>query len=230
MGSRFNVDEDILVRSQIGFTDNRKHMGFHKTDHWPFLTVDSSSEFIMNTALQGKDSIIDFFAEEGLIADFRQHSAYEKQGIEWIDTRAIDMFKLITSTFRGKFQFYFTTKHFRYAAHTFEARVILLRYFWKLYSSFYWYIRDRKFRKQHREDIKDRFSIYHDVIDEWEERLSENKFHGGKQPDAADFKMFSLCSQHNHMFMVRMLMKGRGKDTQFENWYKDMDILTSNKY
>lgn len=155
-GIKFEVEEDNLLRSKFGFRDSRMDMGFTKKDNWPFLIVDSSSEIIDSAVVQGKDGIIEYFAEQGLIADNRNHSAYEKQGLEFVDFTAIPMFQLLASPLKGNIQFYFSSKHFRYASVSYEASKILMRYIWKINSAVYSYIAGRRFRKENRDKVKNR--------------------------------------------------------------------------
>lgn len=37
------------------------------------------------------------------------------------------------------------------------------------------------------------------VLKEWEFKLAKETFHGGKTPDAADFKCYSAIQMHQHM-------------------------------
>lgn len=109
-------------------------MGFTKNDYWPFLIVDSSTEMVYTTEVQGKDDIIKYFLDLGLIRDYCTHSAYEKQGLQWINDKAIPVYDLLKHTLRGKLQYYFTSKNFRYQKSSYEASVILRGYLWKLYK------------------------------------------------------------------------------------------------
>lgn len=62
-------------------------MGYTKNDLWPFLIIDSSTEMLDTTEVQGKDAIIKYFQEKGLMQDVKSHSAYEKQGFAWIEEK-----------------------------------------------------------------------------------------------------------------------------------------------
>lgn len=227
----FYLEEDNILRSKLGLRDLRKDMGFSKNDYWPFLVVDSSSEMLDTAGIQGKDNIIEYFVNHGLMRNVRTHSAFETQGLEWIEKKAIPSFDLLKSTFKGKFQFYFTSKNFRYARTTTEASAILRNYLWKIVRAFYFHFKEYSKRKQIRSEIKDRFQIFHELIDEWEQMLSDNRYHGGKEPDAVDFKFYSLCNAHIHMFIMKRLLQARGgEDTKFRVWYQTMHQSCRNTF
>lgn len=198
-------------------------MGFGKDDQWPFLIIDSSTELLDTGEIQGKDSIVEYFVARDLIQDVKTHSAYEKQGIEWVVDRAIPAYDLLKSNLRGKYQYYFVSKGMAYRKPTIEAGTIVREALWKFYKPLHYHVMDYRIRKTLREEIKNRFQIFHDTIDEWEARLDGNRFHGGNLPDAADFKMYSLAFAHNHMFSVKKLLKSRGdREPKFNNWFVSM--------
>lgn len=219
----FYIEEDNILRSKFGFKDSRYAMGYSKKDNWPFLIVDSSSEEIDTASLQGKDSIIQYFQEQKLMGDVKNHSAYEKQGLKWVEETAIPAYNLLKSTFKGRFQYSFTSKNFRFGRIQYEGSKIISSYLWKILKVFYFYFKDASLRKEYRDLLKHRYQRMHDVFDEWETRLGEGPYHGGNSPDAADFKMFSLAYSHNHMFAIQKLLKSRGEEDQsFLVWYKRM--------
>ena len=227
----FHIEEDNTLRSKIGITDIRKEMGFSKQDLWPFLIVDSSSNFIDTGEVQGKDFIVEFFMNQGLLHDIRTHSAYEKQGVDWINLRAIPAYELLKATFKGKFQYYFVSKNFAHSKTSIEAGKILREYLWKFYKPFHFHITEIKQRRGMKEEIKNRFQNLHEVIDEWETRLGDKKFHGGESPDAADFKMFSATFAHYHMYSVKKVLKSRGGfEQKFNAWYATMKHELHNKF
>lgn len=227
----FHLEEDNILRSKLGLRDIRKDMGFTKNDTWPFLIVDSSSESIETAAIQGKDNIMDYFQTQGLMTDVRTHSAYETQGLAWVEDKAIPAFDLLKSTLRGRFQFNFTSKSFRYSQPSLEASKILSKYIWKIYRTFYFHLKSFKTRREVRDQIKNRFQLFHEMLDEWEKRLGEHRYHGGNRPDAVDFKMYSLSTAHHHMFTVKKLLSARSnKDSKFDKWYKDMNNNCRNSF
>jgi hypothetical protein len=220
----FYIEEDNILRSKLGFKDSRYAMGYSKKDNWPFLIVDSSSEQINSTSLQGKESIIQYFQEQKIMGEVKNYSVYEKQGLEWIEETAIPAYNLLKSTFRGRFQYSFTSKNFRYGKIQYEGSRIISAYLWKILKTFYFYFKDTSLRREYKDLLKHRYQRMHDVFDEWEERLSNESYHGGNSPDAADFKMFSLAYSHNHMFCIQKLLKSRGdEDQKFLVWYKKMN-------
>lgn len=220
----FHLEEDNCLWSKIGLRDIRKDMGFSKDDKWPFLLVDSSTPNLPTADLQGKDNIVKYFTEINLMTDVMNHSGYEKQGLSFVTEKAIPAFELLKLTLKGLLQFYFTSKNFRYSKVTFQYRIIQKSFIWKIFKSFYYYIAKFSIRWSNRENVKQRYQIFHDVIDEWEKRLDKNNFHGGKEPDAADFKMYSLCNAHMHMFVVKNLLNTRNSDeSKFKLWYQLMN-------
>ena len=227
----FHLEEDNWLRSKFGFRDIRKDMGFSKEDKWPFLIVDSSTPSLPSTELQGKDSIIQYFKEINLMSDVMKHSGYEKQGLTFIIEKAIPAFDLLKSTLKGNIQFYLTTKNFRYARSTLQSKEVLRKFLWKVFKSFYYYSLNLPNRFSNNARIKERYQIFHDIIDEWETRLGKNNFHGGDEPDAADFKMYSLWNAHMHMFIMKNLLNARGKeDTKFKLWYQLMHQACQNTF
>ncbi|CAI2372762.1 unnamed protein product [Moneuplotes crassus] len=219
----FHVEEDNTLRSKIGLTDIRKEMGFGKDDQWPFLIVDSSTDMLDTAEVQGKDNIVRYFLDLGLLKDVKTYSAYESQGIDWINQTAVPAYNLMKHTLRGKFQYYFVSKNFLHMKVSIEAGKILRNYLWKFYKPLHYHITERRDRKGLKEEIQNRIQIFHDMADAWEERLDNNRFHGGEVPDAADFKMYSLAFAHNHMFSVRKIFQAREPHSRkFEAWYTFM--------
>mmetsp|Transcript_21850 Transcript_21850/g.19389 ORF Transcript_21850/g.19389 Transcript_21850/m.19389 type:complete len:239 (+) Transcript_21850:389-1105(+) len=227
----FSIEEDNALRSKIGLRDIRKEMGFTKQDTWPFLLVDSSSPVIDTADIQGKDSIVEFFIDQGLLYDVKTHSAYEKQGIDWISTRALSAFELLKATFRGKFQYYFVSKNFAHSTSGIEGAKIVRSFMWKMYKPLHYHITEIKERRGRKDEIKNRFQNFHDIIDEWEMRIGENKYHGGSGPDGADFKMYSLAFAHHHMYSIKNLLRSRGgMDQKYNIWYARMNQELHNKF
>lgn len=69
------------------------------------------------------------------------------------------------------------------------------------------------------------------MVDEWETRLINGNFHGGNEPDAADFRMYALVNAHNHMQSVRKCLKARNNyDKKFNAWYTSMVNVCQNKF
>lgn len=101
----FYLEEDNIMKSLLGRRDIRKDMGFAKDDRWPFLVVDSSTDDLDTATVQGKDAIVEYFRQHKLMGDDRAHSAYEKQGLQWVQESAIPAYELIKYTFKGRLQF-----------------------------------------------------------------------------------------------------------------------------
>lgn len=53
------------------------------------------------------------------------------------------------------------------------------------------------------------------VLKDWEFKLASETFHGGKTPDAADFKCYSALQMHQHMPSYQTLMKGFDQTSKF---------------
>lgn len=67
------------------FGHSRKDMGFQKTDNYPLLLIDSSSAEMPPAELSEKDAILTFLFNNGLIGSYKTYSAFEKQGLEFVE-------------------------------------------------------------------------------------------------------------------------------------------------
>lgn len=90
------------------------------------------------------------------------------------------------------------SKHFQTEWNTDIASEILFKYLWKIYKVFYYSLTEGKLfiSKSQR---KEQMETFMKVLKEWEFKLAKETFHGGKTPDAADFKCYSAIQMHQHM-------------------------------
>jgi len=92
----------------------------------------------------------------------------------------------------------------------------------KFVKVFRFWLRDRKKIRANREEFKQKEAKLNEVIKEWVLRLQDNDFHGGKFPDAADFKMYSLFSDKTHVPKLRKVIENNKGSTKFSVWIRKM--------
>ncbi len=63
----------------------------------------------------------------------------------------------------------------------------------------------------------------HSYYDKWAERIMERDFHGGDEPDYADFVMYSHLQRVSHMPMMLKITQARSLKDKALNWYQRMD-------
>lgn len=73
------------VEEDNAFGHSKKDMGFGKNCRYPCLVIDSSSESMPSTELSEKDSILPYLFNAGLIGNYKNHSPWEKSGLEFIE-------------------------------------------------------------------------------------------------------------------------------------------------
>ena len=78
-GFPFELEEDNL------FAHSRKDMGFSKDDNYPLLVMDSSSDDMPARDVAEKNPILSYLANVGLIGEFKTRSAWEGQGLEFLE-------------------------------------------------------------------------------------------------------------------------------------------------
>lgn len=69
-------------------------------------------------------------------------------------------------------------------------------------------------------DVQTAFDIFMDRV----QRQTGAKFHGGKIPDACDFKVYALVARMQHTFVVKKIFSHRD-DKSFQHWFERMDVL-----
>lgn len=75
----------IEVEEENAFGHSKKDMGFHKDDPYPCLLIDSSSEEMPSAELSEKTRILAYLYNQGLIGNYKNHSPWEKSGLDFID-------------------------------------------------------------------------------------------------------------------------------------------------
>ena len=111
---------------------------------------------------------------------------------------------------------------------------------WKLYKAFAYYFKrfpsestyvSPEGENKIKQSKKEKYTRFQEVMDTFISRMVDNSpFHGGKGPDAVDFRVYSWLHRFSHTFTMKSLMFGRGsKDDKLIVWYDRMDRLCKNK-
>lgn len=106
-GFPFNVEEEDFMRS------SRKAFEFSKTDAYPYLVMNSSHEEMPNADLSGLETILSFLFNNGLISNYRSYSAYEQQGLDFVEGKLEPAIHELRSDWRTLAQFHMRPKHFK---------------------------------------------------------------------------------------------------------------------
>ncbi|TNV77646.1 hypothetical protein FGO68_gene3438 [Halteria grandinella] len=227
-----NVEEDNVLRPLV-----KKDMGFQKDDQYPLLLIDSSSEEMPQCELTTQHQILTYLQSVSLIGDHKTHSAWETQGLDFVDRKVGPVIEAIFRDLRPMWQFYMTPKHFKKGNITMEPGVFLRNYMWKVYKAFHFYITLPKITLEDETDLKGkslkraRFQRFQEAMDTFVSRIVEdNHFHGGNRPDAVDFRVFAWIHRYYHTFTMKSLLLARGgKDDKLLVWFDRMDRITKNK-
>ena len=92
------------------------------------MLIDSSSNEMPNAELTTQHQILTFLQSASLIGDHRTHSAYEKQGLQFVNDNIGPSIEAIYHSLRPLYQFYLTPKNFKSAHMIVEANVFLRSY------------------------------------------------------------------------------------------------------
>jgi hypothetical protein len=183
-----------------------------------------------NCELTTQSQILSYLQSVSLIGDYRTHSAWEAQGLEFVDTTVVPAIEDVYRDFQPLWQFYLTPKHFKKGNMTVEAGVFLRNYLWKLYKTFYFYLTMPKGEGE-KKGKKEKYERFQEVMDTFVARMvNEAQFHGGERPDAVDFRVYSWIHRYYHTSTMKSLLQARGgKDDKLVIWFDRMDRATKNK-
>lgn len=246
-GIKFKALEDSPVSKNI----IKQMIGvFSKVDHkkyaFPFLCFETSED--PTQYLDGFDNVVRFLTENNIIHDYKSHTPYEKDGVEFVKKFEICLENEM-KRFSNKFSFYFKTTNFKEARYWYHAHknsyVYRNRLFSRIYRLTKSIIKDLKFTfsmsktKKQFLDQNELNIIEH--IKTWKERLNNQPFHGGDVPDESDFKLYALIRKYQNCRLVNFLFKtlynGHHKSIKskedhitfmkFDDWISRMFILCS---
>ncbi len=221
-GFPFNVEEEEY-RGQV-----RKEFGFSKDDQYPLLMIDSSSPDMQAQDQVGKEAILSHLYKLNLIGLYMSHSAYEKVGLrfceEEFEPALDDIFRQLWPTL----QFYSAVKMFRTAKFDQTKPVTALAgQVWKLKKAFGHYLRERK--NDSKLSKLEKVARLQALCDDYVKRMDGQEFHGGKIPDAVDFRLFSLLDRVLHTNVIIQMFKAREADIKFELWFRRMSELCARR-
>ena len=91
------------------------------------MLVDSSTDEMPNCELTTQHQILSYLQSQSLIGDYRSHSAYESQGLNFVEEAILPVIEDIYKGFRQNFQFYMTPKHFKRSIMTSKEAGVYLR-------------------------------------------------------------------------------------------------------
>lgn len=214
----------------LGFGNFNQYKNFS----FPFLQFESSEEATQN--IDGIENIVEFLVENKFIHDFRTHSVYEKEGIEFAEC-FIEIFeKEFKSKFSNKFSFFFRITNFKEARYWYNPLRDGYIYRSRLISRIYRLVKETikdLFVSNKKQKLKEFPNDLNKKADDWVQRLNSSTFHGGDVPDAADFRVifnnfqlygivrkYLLCRRINYYFR-----KEGNLNQNFINWIDRMSLL-----
>lgn len=107
----FNFPMEVEEDTLDGIS--RKEMGFKKDDAYPLLVIDSSSAEMPSASLSHRDNILTFLFNRSIIGTYKQHSVYEKQGLEFAEAQLKPALENLLLDFRSLSQMYLVSKNFK---------------------------------------------------------------------------------------------------------------------
>lgn len=185
---------------------SRKDMGFEKTAEYPLLMIDSNTEDMPAADLVGKHEILRYLYSNQLIGDYMSRSAWESQGLDWVDEHVQPAIEDIFRDWRAIVQFYSQLKHFRMAnINRLQPAQQVYKYLAKMYKAVVVHTAERK--NNSRAPLVEKHARFQSVMDEYCDRMGDKHFHGGERPDAVDFRTFSLLQRVYPTFTVKTLFE-----------------------
>lgn len=80
-GFPINVEEEDWWRT------SRKQFDFGMDDEYPYLVINSSHEDMPECEIAGREQLLAFLFNSGLIGTYRTYGAYEQQGLDFVEER-----------------------------------------------------------------------------------------------------------------------------------------------
>lgn len=109
---------------------------FSKTDEYPLLYVESSSEEMPPCSLSGKDSILAFLFNNKLIGNYKSYGVYEKQGLALVEETVEPAVDALFQDWRTLAQYHMKPKHFRQEKMSIEGTDNVRVYLYKIVAFF----------------------------------------------------------------------------------------------
>ena len=126
----------IAVEEDDFWGSSRKDFQFSKTDEYPFLIIDSSHDEMPSCELTNRENILSFLFNKSLIGSYKSYSAYEQQGLDFLDLKLIPAVDEMLRDWRTLGQFHMKPKHFKQGKMSIEGHTNVKRYLYKLITYF----------------------------------------------------------------------------------------------
>jgi hypothetical protein len=220
------------MKQMLGVFNARDYKKFN----FPFMMFESSEEPTRN--FEGFDTILQFLIENNFIHDYRSHTAYEKDGIKFVENFET-CFNNLMKNFGNLFSFYFKSTNFKEARYWYHPHkdnyVYRNRIISRLFRLLTCSIKDYKYYIQRNNKkklfIAENEKKLQELVSTWLGRLNNKPFHGGDIPDAADFKLYSMIRKFSNCRKINFKLKKLSEENiefmKFEDWSSKMFILCS---
>ena len=96
------------------------------------MVINSSHDEMPECDLAGKENILSFLFNNSLLGTFRNYGAYEKQGLEFVETKFEPAVNELLKDWRTLAQFHMRPKHFRQGKMSIEGHTNIKVYLYKL--------------------------------------------------------------------------------------------------
>ena len=84
-----------------------------------------------NCSLASRENILSFLFNQNLIGTYRSYAAYEKQGLEFVDTKLLPAVEEMLTDWRTLAQFQMRPKHYKQAKMSIEGHTTIKVYCYK---------------------------------------------------------------------------------------------------
>ena len=125
-GFPINVEEEDWWRT------SRKQFDFGVDDEYPYLVINSSHEDMPECEIAGREQLLAFLFNSGLIGTYRTYGAYEQQGLDFVEERLQPAVDDVMKSWMALAQFHMVPKHFKQSKMSIEGHTNAKLYFHKL--------------------------------------------------------------------------------------------------
>ena len=192
------------------------------------LVINSSLEEMPGADLAGREAILSYLFNKKLIGTYRSYSAYEQQGLDWIEEKLRPATEEMLKDWRTLAQFHMVPKHFRQGRLSIEGHNNIKIYFFK----FVLFAQTLAKRGRSAMSRAERYEQMQSALDEFVDRMvlqaGDVHYHGGLAPDAVDFRVFSMINRIGHTNVMMKVLNER-EDRTLINWYSRMKRLCEPK-
>ena len=122
----------IHVEEEDWWRTSRKQFDFAKDDEYPFLVINSSHEDMPECEVAGREQLLTFLFNSGLIGTYRNYGPYEQQGLEFVEQKLQPAVDDVMKGWKALAQFHMVPKHFRQSKMSIEGHTNAKLYLHKL--------------------------------------------------------------------------------------------------